>query len=460
MKNYFYLSALLLSASVFATAATVPATSDAPAQARQNAPTVYITLRQAQDDAQQNSPALKEALAQASAAKAQYKSVQSGLYPALTFDAKGTYVSQVPSLQVGPQSMEFGDKWGYNIGPTLNYTLFDYGATEKQARAAAAALESKQAQAQFTRKTVMLQTRQAYFAIQQDLQHIFYAQEQLKTAQKQMQDINYAYKAGTKSALDVNMAQKQQLKMMSAISAARGALGGHLRELTRLTGNDYGINAAYPQDARAPFTPDATAYVKAEDLQDTLAQLNAFEGYNFDDNSPSLAALTGSARYYQYLALSYSAALAPRVTLNGGVYWEYPNGPLHEDIINGRAGVNLRIPIFEAGKSKQAAAAQQSQSEAALYQKQDLEAEVSSLFYSSKSLLIALNAQEELTKKIIDTCAKNAALTYDAYKAGSVTFLEVDNANLNLLEAQTALADIYAKRLNSLAVMDNLGRGK
>ena len=50
-------------------------------------------------------------------------------------------------------------------------------------------------------------------------------------------------------------------------------------------------------------------------------------------------------------------------------------------------------------------------------------------------------------------------MTYQAYKAGSVTFLEVDNANLALLESRIALTDIYTERLNRLAVMDNLGRG-
>ena len=81
------------------------------------------------------------------------------------------------------------------------------------------------------------------------------------------------------------------------------------------------------------------------------------------------------------------------------------------------------------------------------------------MFYSSKSLLRSLSIQEKLTKEMISDSAKTADLTYHAYKAGSVTFLEVDNANLALLESRIALTDIYTERLNRLAVMDNLGRG-
>lgn len=419
-----------------------------------------ITLRQAQNDALQNSAELKQALATAAAAQAQYKNAQSGLYPSLTFDAKGTYVSQVPSLQVGLKSMEFGDKWGGSAGPSLSYTLFDYGRTEKQAQSAYAAWQGAINSADFTRKNIILQTRQAYFNVQQDLQHIYFAHQQLKVAQTQLNDIQAAYKAGAKSNLDVNMAQKQKLKTLVNISAARGALGGHLRQLFRLTGKDYNIDASYPQDSRADYSADATAYIKTDDLQDAIKLLQANSSNKFDEASPALAALTNTAQYYEYLALSFKSALYPRVTLTGGVYWEYPNGPLHEDVVNGRAGIGISVPIFEGGKSKQAAAAQNKQKEAALWQKQDSEQEMQKLFYTSQSLLTALDEQEKLTYQIIDTCTKTAQLTYAAYSAGTVTFLEVDSANLNLLEAQTALADLYAKRLNSLAILENLGRGK
>jgi len=421
---------------------------------------VRITLEQAQADAIENSAALKQAKMQAESALAAYKSTQSGLYPSLSFDAKGTYVSQVPSINMGFKSFEFGSKWGSSVGPSLSYNLFDYGQTEKQAKSAYSSYNALLNQAEFTRRNVILQVRAAYFTVQQDLQHIYFAYEQQKVADKQMKDVSSAYKAGAKSNLDMNMAQKQQLKAMLNISSLRAALGGHLRELFRLTGNDYGADVSYPQDARLPASSDATAYIETDDFQTSLAALKSSAALDFDDNSPRLAALTDTAQYYEYLAQSFSAALYPRVTLSGGVYWEYPNGPLHEDVVDGRAGVALRIPIFEGGKNKQAALSKRKEKEAELLGKQDIGAEMQKLFYSSKSMLKALTVQEELTKQVSQTCSKTAQLTYEAYKAGTVTFLEVDNANLNLLEAETALADIYAKRLNSLAVMDNLGRIK
>ena len=59
---------------------------------------------------------------------------------------------------------------------------------------------------------------------------------------------------------------------------------------------------------------------------------------------------------------------------------------------------------------------------------------------------------------MINQTAETARLTYQAYKAGSVTFLEVDRANLELLESRLALTDVQAEQLNQLAILNSLSR--
>lgn len=420
----------------------------------------YINLADCEKSALGFSPALKQYAVQADAAYAGYKSSSSSLYPSLSFDASGSWVSEVPSLQVGPLSAEFGDNWGYSVGPTLNYVLFDNGGRNDISKSAYSAYESKLKQLDFAKKNVILQTRQAYFTVQQDLERMYFTNGQLKVAQKQLTDAQAAYKAGAKSNLDVYMAHKQQLRAQINISAARGALGSHLRELFRLTGNDFGINPAYPLDWR--ITPEKgesapTAIIKADSLESTLKMLEGYAGIGFDADSPQLAALTDMANYYGHLADSYMSALYPTVGLNVGAYWQYPNGPIKEDIFLGKAGAALKIPLFEGGKNRKQAESKRGEARAAIYQRQDLEENLKRLFYSSQSMLFSLKIEEGLTQSIIDTGVKTAQLTYDAYKAGAVTFLEVDNANLSLLESRISLADIYIERLNRLAVMDNLG---
>lgn len=421
-----------------------------------------ITLKQCQADAIASSPALKQKAALKDAALYAYESSGAALYPTLSLDGKGGWVSQVPTLQIGPISAEFGDNWSYSAGPTINYILFDNGGRSDVKRSMQAVYFAKQKDYDFALKTVLLDVRQAYFTVQQDLERMYFTDGQLKVAQKQLQDIQAAFKAGAKSNIDVYMATKQKLRAQVNISASRGALGAHLRNLFSLTGTDYGIDANYPLDWRIkPYKGEdqPSALVKADGLESTLTEFKEISNYDFDKDLPALAALLDMAGYYESIASGLISTLYPTVALNAGAYWEYPNGPIKEDVFNAKAGAGIKIPLFEGGKSRKSAASNKAQAKAALFEKQGLEQKLSKLFYSSKSSLYALGAQEAFTKDMIAASNKTAQLTYQAYKAGAVTFLEVDNANLALLESQIALADIFVQRLNSLAVMDNLGRG-
>lgn len=446
MKKYLFFIALLL-----------PACSLTAAEVKE------ISLKTCEASALEFSPEVKQKQSLKEAALLNYEGSGASLYPSLALEAKGAWVSQVPELELGPLKMEYGDNWSYSAGPTLNYVLFDAGGRSGVKKGAYFAYLAKEKDFEFAKKTVLLDVRRAYFTVQQDLERMYFMDEQLKVAQKQLSDVNAAFKAGAKSNIDVYMAQKQKLRAEINIASARGALGAHLRELFSLTGDNYGIDASYPLDWRIKPGEGAnapSAIIKADPLKDTLASLSFASNNDFDKELPPLAAAEDMAAYYENLAKSLRSSLYPTVALNAGAYAEYPNGPIHESVINGRAGASLRLPLFEGGKSRKEAAASQKQAQAALYEKQDMEESLSTLFYSSKSLLHSLSVQEVLTDDMVKASAKTASLTYQAYKAGSVTFLEVDNANLALLESRIALADIYVERLNRLAVMDNLGGGK
>lgn len=419
-----------------------------------------LQLAACEKDALAFSPAVKAAQAKAAAALAGYQSSRAVLYPSLYLDAQGSWGSEIPTLQLGPQQFEFGSEWGGKVGPTLEYTLFDKGARSSASRARFAAYEAALQDVQSARRNALLNVRQAYFTVQRDLEHMYLASEQLKVARKQLKDVQSAYQAGAKSRLDVLMAQKQALRLAQEASAARGALGTHLRDLFKLTGTDYGLNPAYALDARVKeeLPGKTTSVIRADLPENTVQALSSAAGLGFDENSPRLASLQALSRQYEYASRGYSAAVWPRVGLTGGAYWEYPNGPLQEDVFLGRAGVSVRLPLFEGGKNKQQARAQRQTAQAVQENRAELEKNLEALFYSSRDRLASLDVEEDLARQLVDAAQKSAALTYEAYKAGSVTFLEVDDANLSLLQSRIALSDLYIQRLNSLAVMDNLGR--
>ena len=420
-----------------------------------------LSLADCERDALKFSAQLQGLEAQVRSAQAQEKSVSSSLYPSLTLDAKGSWVSEVPSLTMGGQEIKFGDNWGYSVGPTANYILFDNGGRTALKKSATKTTSAQQESYKFARKQILLQVRQSYFTVQQILQRLVLLNGQLEVSRKQLSDIESSYKAGAKSKLDVSVARKQLLKTQTAMSAARSALAGQLRALFKLTGTDYGINPSYPTDKRLANVKQegkTSAVLETDSLENTLKAFRMYSQSEFDENYPKLAALDEMAQYYEYLADSYKSSLYPHVALHGGVYFEYPNGAIREHVFLGRAGAAVSIPLFEGGKDRQQAKAQKELAQAKNYERQDAKETLIALFLSAKDRLYALQVEEDLLKDMIKQTSETAHLTYQAYKAGAVTFFEVDRANLDLLDSQLALSDVQVEQLNQLAILNSLSK--
>ncbi len=420
-----------------------------------------LSLADCERDALKSSAQLQGLEAQVRSSQAQEKSVSSSLYPSLSLDAKGVWMSEVPTLKFGGQELKFGDTWGYSVGPTASWVLFDNGARSSLKKSASKAASAQEQSYEFARKQILLQVRQSYFAVQQLLQQLVLLNGQLEVVQKQLADVESAYKAGSKSNLDVSIARKQVLKTQTAMSVARSALAGQLRTLFKLTGTDYNIDPSYPTDKRLANAKEenkTSAVLDTDPLENTLQLFRPYGQSEFDENSPKLAALDEMAQYYDYLADSYKSSLYPRVALQGGAYFEYPNGAIREHVFLGRAGAAVSVPLFEGGKDRQQAKAQKELARAKTYEKQDTQETLTALFLSAKDRLYGLQVQENLLKDTIKQTSETARLTYQAYKAGAVTFFEVDRANLDLLESQLSLADVQVEQLNQLAILNSLSK--
>ena len=124
----------------------------------------------------------------------------------------------------------------------------------------------------------------------------------------------------------------------------------------------------------------------------------------------------------------------------------------------GRAGVSLRLPLFEGGANRSLARSNQSQAQAAAFKREDVAQELESLFAAAQDVLSALDVETALATELSAKAAQAAELTYRAYNAGAVTFLEVDDANLSALQSKLMLSELNIRRLNGLAVLDSLGK--
>jgi len=383
------------------------------------------------------------------------------LYPALTLDAKGGWVSQIPELTMGMTKLKFGDNWSYSAGPTLQYTVFDNNRRKDKVKSEAAVYNSKMRDLEALKKQVLLDARRSYFKIQRDLEKIYFLFEYMKLTQKQLKDINSAFKSGAKSRRDVIMAEKQFIKAKISISAARAVLSQDLSELFKITGTNFSINPEYPSDYRtAPEELDGitTALIEFDSPDKTLERFFPSVNLNFDSEQAKLVSYDELVKSYEYLSAYYKSELYPKINLTAGTYFEYPNGPITESVFQTRANAAISMPLFEKSKNKKLSQAQKSAAQSVAAQKKKLTETLKSLFVFSKNRLYSLKIETDLNEKMIEDSKTAVKLTYDAYNAGAVTFLEVQNANIDLLSAQTELSNLKIEKLNCLAVMDNLGK--
>jgi len=425
------------------------------------ADTVKLTLETVEKQALEYSPKIKQVQSAAQAQGYISESFDAYLYPALTLDAKGGWVSQIPELTMGMTKLKFGDNWSYSAGPALQYTVFDNNRRKDKVKSETAVYNSKIRDFEAVKKQVLLDARRSYFKIQRDLEKIYFLFEYMKLTQKQLKDINSAFKTGVKNKRDVIMAEKQFIKAKISISAARAVLSQDLSELFKITGTNFSINNDYPSDYRietAELDGTASALIQCDSPDDTLVKFTPVENLNFDSEQAKLVSYNELVKSYEYLSAYYKSELYPKINLAAGTYFEYPNGPITESVFQTRANAAISMPLFEKSKNKKLSQAQKSAAESVSAQKQDMSETLKSLFEFSKRRLYSLNIENNLTEKMIEDSKTAVKLTYDAYNAGSVTFLEVQNANIDLLSAQTELSNLKIEKLNCLAVMDNLGK--
>ena len=313
------------------------------------ADTVKLTLETVEKQALEYSPKIKQVQSAAQAQGYISESFDAYLYPALTLDAKGGWVSQIPELTMGMTKLKFGDNWSYSAGPALQYTVFDNNRRKDKVKSETAVYNSKIRDFEAVKKQVLLDARRSYFKIQRDLEKIYFLFEYMKLTQKQLKDINSAFKTGVKNKRDVIMAEKQFIKAKISISAARAVLSQDLSELFKITGTNFSINNDYPSDYRietAELDGTASALIQCDSPDDTLVKFTPVENLNFDSEQAKLVSYNELVKSYEYLSAYYKSELYPKINLAAGTYFEYPNGPITESVFQTRANAAISMPLF------------------------------------------------------------------------------------------------------------------
>ena len=156
------------------------------------------------DDAQSNSLQLAIARAGAKIAEKEVARNRGGHYP--TVDLVANYSNSNAnggSFGVG------SDNTSKSIGVQLNMPLFEGGATQSRWREAEANRERAQQELEGTRRSVALQTRQAYLGVVSGIAQVRALQQALTSSESALEASKLGQEVGVRTNLDVLNAQQQ-----------------------------------------------------------------------------------------------------------------------------------------------------------------------------------------------------------------------------------------------------------
>lgn len=422
--------------------------------------TVRLSLEETVRKALQGSSRLEAARSEFEAATNRTAGQRSYFLPKLSFEAGTRYVTEVPQLSLSPGlTLPFGDNDSYSVGVALNWTLWDSGATYFSWRSSRAAEDQKSHEVKNAEQQLIFSVRLAYFKVMLASAQMSSVQESLLIAMAQYQDIRTKQQAGAASKEVFLTAGREVLSFESRFLQAQSELAQALAELFAFTGENEIYELTFPVNSRNPVVAgkEASLVVEVEPLEKTFA---AFDVKTLLAGRPSpehplIAAYTSQAESLEKASSSILAGHWPKIQVFAKSSFDYPNGPNLEQIFQNSVGATLTWPIFEGGRVFYGAREKGALARAAEHRKDQAWSDLIRDWKKTRDQIEILQAQQKIHRESVDESEKIAKMVYSSYQVGRSNFLEVQTANMRLLEARIQAAKTDVQTLAQFATLAN-----
>lgn len=403
----------------------------ASAAVAQNSAHPILTLQQAENQALQNSPQLKAAEQDVVAATEQSDAQHSTLLPKLSLEASYRYLSVIPNIPISGTPVPFGSNNAYSVGPMISYTLWDQGGRNRLYNSYKSLAKSRTSDQDNVMRKVVLNTRTAYTQTQLAKQELQLVNESLALSRKQSQDIRARYRTGTASELDSLSAEREVSAYELRQAQGKADYQGAWIELQYWTGD---LGSATPLDLQG--------------LTQTAENSSTTQLAPPDITHPLLRSQTLLMESIEYAASSQSSQHWPLIQVQFKSSWDYPNGPIQEQIFQNTFNAAFSLPILDWGRVSSLSSQKRAEALSIEHHKAQTQLDLNRDWQKGQSLLTSLYDQKVSAHKNTQQSKRLADLDYLSYRAGRVTLLDVQAANLKMLEAQVQEARIDARTLN------------
>ncbi len=420
-----------------------------------------LNLKDCESRSLQNSERVQQTELELSAQQFKVDSTRSNLWPRLSFDASYRYLSVVPSIaQPKGAALALGDNHNYSIGPVLNWMVFDFGATQSAAQAQQVLFNAKNEELRNARRQSLLGVRLAFYRVSSALEQQALVTDSLKLAQSQYRDIKNRSQAGSSSRIDLLASHREVLSLEGTFREVQTELSNAALDLLRQT-NDSRTEFDFSRPLRSSLVhglPDnlATPSVLIEAQKPSELSQLVTEAEVKVANHPGVVAMKLQAESLELMSNSIHSGLYPKVQVQLKSSFDYPNGPALERVQQNTVSVGLSVPLFEFSRSRNEASEKSQLALALQTRTQSLEKDYERDLEKVRIQLRTLESQKETLSTLSEEATQLASLIYSAYQNGRSSFLEVQSANLRVLDARVQLARNQVQILVSRAQLQSL----
>jgi outer membrane protein TolC len=408
-------------------------TPAASAQPSSSTPTIApdsLTIERAVDRMLRTYPRIEAARRDVAVATARVGQARSGYWPRVSAIASYRRQDPVPEVTVpgaptgpggggGSRSIGIQPNNLYDGHLEVRQTLYDFGKTGARIDWAEAGRTAAKRRVEVERADLAFRGIQAFYATLLAETRIDVQRDQIDQLKRTLEVVRRQQAAGTATEFEVQSTQTRLSAARSQLTQFRSQNRNQRAELRRLLGTAPGDSLALRGSLRVDTDASRLA-------PDTLARQALLQ-------HPSVRAAQAQVRAAQRQVRVADQSDAPTLALTaqGGVKNGYP-GDLNEPRLNESVGVSLNVPLFEGFATERQVEEAEAQVQAAEARLADVRRRVSTRVEQAASDLRAQLDRLETTALRVEQARRAAQLARTRYEAGTIT-------NLELLDAETAL---------------------
>lgn len=376
--------------------------------------------------------------------------LNSGYLPTLIGNAGASYdlQDQQATFQNGEtNTIDGAETQRFNASLNLNYTLFDGLGRYYNYKALKEQYALTELQARETIETTMLQLFTVYYEVARLTENVTVLKETFENTKKRLTRAQYAFDYGQNNKLEVLNAE------VDIVTDSTNLL--NTLQLLRNTKRD--LNVISNTDLQRRFVVDTSVQFIAP------LQLDAFIE-DAEKNNVRLLQAEKNKTISDYNVKQSRAVFLPSLGLTGSYGWNQGEFPVTSFLASNQsvgfsAGLNLTWNLFDGGTSitniKNAKITLQNQE----IQQAQFKNEVRRDIANAQDEYINRLAVFELQGQNVVTAQNNFERSNEQYKVGQIASVELRQAQINLLNAETNKnAAKYQAKLAELQVLQLVGQ--